>query len=85
MGNSGIDTKIFKPYSTRVASNSAAYKLGMSLQEVIKRGQCRMWVYSLHTILEKSKTCLTNSSINDGRFVVFLYICYHRNKSVIDN
>ena len=39
MGNSGIDTEIFKPHSTRVASNSAAYKLGMPLQEVLKRGQ----------------------------------------------
>ena len=38
MGNSGIDTEIFKPRSARVASNSAAYKLGMSLQEVLKRG-----------------------------------------------
>ena len=39
MGNSGIDTEIFKPHSTRVASNSAAYKLGIPLQEVLKRGQ----------------------------------------------
>ena len=39
MGNSGIDTEIFKPHRTRVASNSAAYKLGMPLQEVLKRGQ----------------------------------------------
>ena len=30
---------IVKPHSTRVASNSAAYKLGMPLQEVLKRGQ----------------------------------------------
>ena len=40
MGNSGTDTEIFKPHSTRIASNSAAYKLGMPLQEVLKRGQC---------------------------------------------
>ena len=33
------DIEIFKPHSTRVASNSAAYKLGMPLQEVLKRGQ----------------------------------------------
>ena len=39
MGNSGIDTEIFKPHSTRVTSNSLAYKLGMPLQEVLKRGQ----------------------------------------------
>ena len=39
MGNSGIDTEIFKPRNTRVALNSAAYKLGMPLQEVLKRGQ----------------------------------------------
>ena len=39
MGNSGIDTEIFKPHTTRVASNSAAYKLGMSLQEELKREQ----------------------------------------------
>ena len=39
MGNSGIDTEIFKPHSTRVASNSSAYKLGMPLQEVLKRGK----------------------------------------------
>ena len=39
MGNSGIDTEIFKPHSTRLASNSVAYKLGISLQEVLKRGQ----------------------------------------------
>ena len=32
MGNSGIDTEIFKSHSTRIASNSAAYKLGMPLQ-----------------------------------------------------
>ena len=37
MGNSGIDTEIFKPHSTRVVSKSAAYKLGMPLQEVLKR------------------------------------------------
>ena len=39
MGNSGIDTEIVKPHSTRVASNSVAYKLGMPLQQVLKRGQ----------------------------------------------
>ena len=39
MENSGIDTEIFKPHSTRVAPNSAVYKLGMPLQEVLKRGQ----------------------------------------------
>ena len=39
MGHSGIDTEIFKPYSTKVSSNSAAYKLSMPLQEVLKRGQ----------------------------------------------
>ena len=43
MGNSGIDTEIFKPHSTRVASNSAAYKLGVLLQEVLKRG---MWSHA---------------------------------------
>ena len=53
MGNSGIDTEIFKPHSTRVASNSAAYKLGMLLQEVLKRG---MWsnanLFSTHHFRE---------------------------------
>ena len=39
MGNYGTDTEIFKLHSTRVASNSAAYKLRMSLQEVLKKGQ----------------------------------------------
>ena len=39
MGNFDIDTEIFKPHSTREASNSAAYKLGMPLQEALKRGQ----------------------------------------------
>ena len=39
MENSGIDTEIFKPHSTSVASNSAAYKLGIPLQEVLKMGQ----------------------------------------------
>ena len=39
MENSGIDTEIFKPHSTRVSSNSAAYKLGMPLQEILKKGQ----------------------------------------------
>ena len=39
LGNSGIDTEIFKPHGSRVASNSAAYKLGMLLQEALKRGQ----------------------------------------------
>ena len=32
-------SKDLLPHSTRVASNSAAYKLGMPLQEVLKRGQ----------------------------------------------
>ena len=39
MENSGIDTEIFKPHSARAALNSAPYKLGMPLQEVLKRGQ----------------------------------------------
>ena len=39
MENSGIDTEIFKSHSTWVASNSTAYKLGMPLQEVLKKGQ----------------------------------------------
>ena len=49
MGNSGIDTEIFKPHSTRVASNSAAYKLGMSLQKVVKGAvvECRYILYIL--------------------------------------
>ena len=34
-----IDTEIFKAHSTRVASNNVVYKLGMPLQEVLKRGQ----------------------------------------------
>ena len=72
MGNSGIDTEIFNPHSTRVASNSAAYNLGMSLQEVLKGSSGRMQVQSLHFIFKKSRTCLTSSSIRDGRFVVFL-------------
>ena len=37
--NSGIDSEIFKTHSTRVASISAAFKLGMPLQEVLKRSQ----------------------------------------------
>ena len=39
MENSGIDIEIFKSHSTRVASNCAAYKLGMPLWEVLKRGK----------------------------------------------
>ena len=39
MENSGIDIEIFKPHINRVALNSAAYKLGMPLQELLKRGQ----------------------------------------------
>ena len=39
MRNSGIDTEIFKPHSTRLASYSAANKLGMPLHEVLKRMQ----------------------------------------------
>ena len=39
LGNSSIDTEILKPHSNRVASNSAAYKLGMLLQEALKKGQ----------------------------------------------
>ena len=39
MGNCGIDTEIFKPHSTRLASYSAANKLGMPLHEVLKRMQ----------------------------------------------
>ena len=39
MGNFSIDTEIFKPHSIKVALNSATYKLGMLLQEVLKRGQ----------------------------------------------
>ena len=39
MRNCGINTEIFKPHSTRVASKSAAYELGMPLQEVLKRVQ----------------------------------------------
>ena len=38
MRNSGIDTEILKPHSTKVASNSTAYKLGIPLHEVLKRG-----------------------------------------------
>ena len=36
MGNSGIDTGIFKPLSTMVASKITAYKSSMVLQEVLK-------------------------------------------------
>ena len=39
IGNSGITAEIFNPYSSRVASNSAAYKLGIPLQEVLKTGK----------------------------------------------
>ena len=39
MGNSGINTKIFKLHSTRVGSNSTAQKLGMLLLEALKMGQ----------------------------------------------
>ena len=39
MRNCGINTEIFKPHSTRVASKSAAYELGMPLREVLKRVQ----------------------------------------------
>ena len=39
MGKFVLQREILKPHSTRVASNSAAYKLGMLLQEVLKRGK----------------------------------------------
>ena len=39
IGISGIDTEIFKPRSTKEASNSAAYKLRMPLEEVLERRQ----------------------------------------------
>ena len=39
MGNSGIDTEIFKPHITGVASSSAAYRLGMPQQEALTRMQ----------------------------------------------
>ena len=39
MEYSGIVTEIFKHHCTRVTSNIATYKLGMPLQEVLKRGQ----------------------------------------------
>ena len=39
MGNSGKDAKTVKPYSSGVASNCAAYKYGILLQKVLKRGQ----------------------------------------------
>ena len=39
MQNSGIDTTVFKPHSTRGASNSKALQMGMPLEQVLKRGQ----------------------------------------------
>ena len=54
MGNSGIDTEIYKPHSTRVASNSAAYKLRMPLQGALKREQwsnaCTFFTYYFRKI-----------------------------------
>ena len=39
MKNSGIDISIYKPHSTRVASNTKMYNLGMPLKDVLKWGQ----------------------------------------------
>ena len=50
MGNSGIDTEIFNPHSTRVASNSEAYKLGMPLQEVLQEGAMAEYGYILYIL-----------------------------------
>ena len=36
-----------------------------------------MHVHSLHTILEKLRTCLTNKSMRDGWFVVFVCVCVY--------
>ena len=59
IGNSGNHTEIFKADSARVASNTAAHKLGMTLLEALKAGSGRMRVRSLHTTLEKLRTCMT--------------------------
>ena len=56
MGNSSIDKEIFKPHNTRVASNSAAYKLRMPSQEVLKRGQWSNVGTFFTYILDKSRT-----------------------------
>ena len=66
MGNFGKNTETFKPHNTMVALNSVLYKLGMPLQEVLKRGSSPIRLHSLYTVLEKSRTRLRNSSIGDG-------------------
>ena len=50
IGNSGIDTEIFNPHSTRVASNSETYKLGMPLQEVLQEGAMAEYGYILYIL-----------------------------------
>ena len=42
-----IDTTIFKTHSIRVASNSAAYGLGMTLQEIFKKVKGQILLHSL--------------------------------------
>ena len=40
IGQSGIDTDIFKVHSTRSAATSKASSIGISLTDTVKQGQC---------------------------------------------
>ena len=48
MGLAGIDTKLFKAHSTRSASSTKALVSGLSLQEVLDRGN-----WSGESVLQK--------------------------------
>ena len=58
MAISVIDTAIFRPRSTTVASNSAFYELGITLQGILKKVKGQILIH-FYIILEKSRTRLT--------------------------
>ena len=64
----GIDTNTFKAHSTRYASTSNAKALGVSITDIVKRGQ---WKSDSMFWQRYCKNVLTNS---DGNFQKRLFI-----------
>ena len=56
MREAGINTDIYKPHSTRSASNSKVFSMGVPLKEVLKRGQWSNATTFSVIIIERLKT-----------------------------
>ena len=81
IGQSGVDTDVFKTYSTRSAATSKASSTGVFLTEIIKRGQCSSTTFKkfYHKEIvnrEMFQNIINSASALQEKLLVAMRVCF---------